>query len=349
MDLVKLLPTVLPAGEDAGILTVEGAKRLDPTGTLQPGIPFCPPEGDAGTGMVATNSVAPRTGNVSAGTSIFAMVVLEKPLSKVYPEIDMVTTPDGAAVAMVHCNNCTSDLNAWVDLLAESAALCGANIDKGALFTLLFNESLHGAPDCGGITPVNYISGESVTHLDAGVPLLLRRPDSAFTLANFMRANIYSSFATLAMGLEILRKENVAVNTLLGHGGIFKTPGVAQRYLAAAAGAPVTCMETAGEGGAGGIAVLAAFLAKKKDGQSQEDYLAALRALGEQELAKHTRIENFRFTPTGTVTVGKVVAASLPGTDIQAAARITSVTLSSQKGENTVTTEIGTPILRRKP
>ena len=245
VDLVKLLPTVLPAGEDAGMLTVEGAKRLDPTGTLQPGIPFCPPEGDAGTGMVATNSVAPRTGNVSAGTSIFAMVVLEKPLSKVYPEIDMVTTPDGAAVAMVHCNNCTSDLNAWVDLLAKSAALCGANIDKGALFTLLFNESLHGAPDCGGITPVNYISGESVTHLDAGVPLLLRRPDSAFTLANFMRANIYSAFATLAMGLEILRKENVAVNTLLGHGGIFKTPGVAQRYLAAAAGAPVTCMETA--------------------------------------------------------------------------------------------------------
>ena len=237
VDLVKLLPTVLPAGEDAGMLTVEGAKRLDPTGTLQPGIPFCPPEGDAGTGMVATNSVAPRTGNVSAGTSIFAMVVLEKPLSKVYPEIDMVTTPDGAAVAMVHCNNCTSDLNAWVDLLAKSAALCGANIDKGALFTLLFNESLHGAPDCGGITPVNYISGESVTHLDAGVPLLLRRPDSAFTLANFMRANIYSAFATLAMGLEILRKENVAVNTLLGHGGIFKTPGVAQRYLAAAMGA----------------------------------------------------------------------------------------------------------------
>lgn len=251
VDLVKLLPTVLPAGEDAGMLTVEGAKRLDPTGTLQPGIPFCPPEGDAGTGMVATNSVAPRTGNVSAGTSIFAMVVLEKPLSKVYPEIDMVTTPDGAAVAMVHCNNCTSDLNAWVDLLAESAALCGANIDKGALFTLLFNESLHGAPDCGGITPVNYISGESVTHLDAGVPLLLRRPDSAFTLANFMRANIYSAFATLAMGLEILRKENVTVNTLLGHGGIFKTPGVAQRYLAAAAGArpawkqPVRAVPTA--------------------------------------------------------------------------------------------------------
>ena len=269
VDLNALLPEVLPAGT----LTEAGARLLDPAGNLQAGIPLCPPEGDAGTGMAATNSVAPRTGNVSAGTSIFAMVVLEKPLSKVYPEIDMVTTPDGAAVAMVHCNNCTSDLNAWVDLLAESAALCGANIDKGALFTLLFNESLHGAPDCGGITPVNYISGESVTHLDAGVPLLLRRPDSAFTLANFMRANIYSAFATLAMGLEILRKENVTVNTLLGHGGIFKTPGVAQRYLAAAAGAPVTCMETAGEGGSYGMALLAAYRLHRADGETLASYL----------------------------------------------------------------------------
>ena len=273
VDLVKLLPAVLPAGGDAGALTAEGAKLLDPTGTLQPGVPFCPPEGDAGTGMAATNSVAPRTGNVSAGTSIFAMVVLEKPLSKVYPEIDMVTTPDGAAVAMVHCNNCTSDLNAWVDLLAESAALCGANVDKGALFAELFNESLQGAPDCGGITPVNYISGESVTHFDAGAPLLLRRPDSAFTLANFMRANIYSAFATLAMGLEILRKENVAVDTLLGHGGIFKTLGVAQRYLAAAAGAPVTCMETAGEGGPYGMALLAAYRVEHADGETLASYL----------------------------------------------------------------------------
>ena len=273
VDLSKLLPTVLSAGEDAGALTAEGAKLLDPTGVLQPGVPFCPPEGDAGTGMAATNSVAPRTGNVSAGTSIFAMVVLEKPLSKVYPEIDMVTTPDGATVAMVHCNNCTSDLNAWVDLLAESAALCGASIDKGALFTRLVNESLQGAPDCSGITPVNYISGESVTHLDAGAPLLLRRPDSDFTLANFMRANIYSAFATLAIGLEILRKENVAVDTLLGHGGIFKTPGVAQRYLAAAAGAPVTCMETAGEGGPYGMALLAAYRLHRAAGETLADYL----------------------------------------------------------------------------
>ena len=273
VDLASLLPTVLPAGEDAGTLTAEGAKLLDPTGVLQPGVPFCPPEGDAGTGMAATNSVAPRTGNVSAGTSIFAMVVLEKPLSKVYPEIDMVTTPDGAAVAMVHCNNCTSDLNAWVDLLAESAALCGAGIDKGALFTRLFNESLKGAPDCGGVVPINYISGESVTHFDAGLPLLLRHPDSDFTLANFMRANIYSAFATLALGLNILKQEHVALDTLLGHGGIFKTPGVAQRYLTAAAGAPVTCMETAGEGGPYGMALLAAYRLYRRAGETLAAYL----------------------------------------------------------------------------
>ena len=274
VHLKNLLPAVLPAGADAGTLTADGAKLLDPTGVLQPGVPLCPPEGDAGTGMAATNSVAPRTGNVSAGTSIFAMVVLEKPLTRVYPEIDMVTTPSGEAVAMVHCNNCTSDLNAWVDLLAENAALCGASIDKGALFTKLFNESLRGAPDCGGVTPVNYFSGESVTHFDAGLPLLLRRPDSDFTLANFMRANIYSAFATLAMGLEILKKENVAMDTLLGHGGLFKTPGVAQRYLAAAAGASVTCMETAGEGGPYGMALLAAYRLHRTDGETLADYLS---------------------------------------------------------------------------
>ncbi len=275
VDLAKLLPAVLPAGADAGVLTAEGAKLLDPTGTLQPGVPLCPPEGDAGTGMAATNSVAPRTGNVSAGTSIFAMVVLEKPLSKVYPEIDMVTNPSGEAVAMVHCNNCTSDLNAWVNLLAESAELCGVQVNKGELFTKLFNESLKGAADCGGVTPVNYFSGESVTHFDAGLPLLLRRPDADFTLANFMRANIYSAFATLAMGLRILKEEHVAMDTLLGHGGLFKTPGVAQRYLAAAAGASVTCMETAGEGGPYGMALLAAYRLHHADGETLADYLNA--------------------------------------------------------------------------
>ena len=230
VDLNALLPEVLPAGADAGTLTEAGARLLDPAGNLQAGIPLCPPEGDAGTGMAATNSVAPRTGNVSAGTSIFAMVVLEKALSKVYPEIDMVTTPAGDPVAMVHCNNCTSDLNAWVELLAQNAELCGAKVNKGELFTKLFNLSLQGAPDCGGVIPVNYYSGEGVTHFDAGRPMLLRGPESDFSLANLMRANIYSAFATLAIGLDILNEEHVTLDTLLGHGGLFKTPGVAQRY-----------------------------------------------------------------------------------------------------------------------
>lgn len=258
-DLTALLPAVLPAGADAGSLTAAGAKLLDPSGTLQPGIPFCPPEGDAGTGMAATNSVAPRTGNVSAGTSIFAMVVLEKPLAKVYPEIDLVTTPAGDAVAMVHCNNCTSDLNAWVSMYAEFAALCGVQTEMGELYVRLFEKSLEGAPDCGGVIPVNYYSGEGVTHFDAGRPLLVRGPESRFTLANLMRAHIYSSMATLKIGLDILNGEQVAIDRLMGHGGLFKTPGVAQRYLAAAANAPVTVMSTAGEGGPYGMALLAAY------------------------------------------------------------------------------------------
>ena len=257
--LRDLLPRVLCAGQDAGTLTEAGARLLDPTGTLGAGIPLCPPEGDAGTGMAATDSVAVRTGNVSAGTSVFAMVVLEKPLQNVYPEIDLVTTPDGAPVAMVHCNNCTSDLNAWVNLFGQVAALCGAKVSASELFPLLFNASLEGAPDCGDVVPVNYYSGEGVTHFDAGHPMLLRTAGSDFSLANLMRANIYSAMATLKIGLDILQDEKVAVDRLLGHGGLFKTPGVAQRYLAAAAQAPVTVMETAGEGGPYGMALLAGY------------------------------------------------------------------------------------------
>lgn len=265
-DLTALLPAVLPAGADAGALTETGAKLLDPSGTLRPGIPFCPPEGDAGTGMAATNSVAPRTGNVSAGTSIFAMVVLDESLRRVHGEIDLVTTPAGDAVAMVHCNNCTSDLNAWVEMYAEAAEMLGVRADRGELYTKLFQKSLEGAPDCGGVIPVNYYSGEGVTHFDAGRPLLLRGPDSAFTLANIMRAHIYSSMATLRIGLDILREERVGMDRLLGHGGLFKTPGVAQRYLAAAAGVPVSVMETAGEGGPYGMALLADYRMAVADG-----------------------------------------------------------------------------------
>lgn len=257
--LREILPRVLCAGQDAGHLSEEGARLLDPTGTLNPGAPLCPPEGDAGTGMAATNTVAKRTGNVSAGTSIFAMVVLEKPLQNVYSEIDLVTTPDGAPVAMVHCNNCTSDLNAWVNLFGQVATLCGTKMPASQLFPLLFNTSLEGAPDCGGVVPVNYYSGEGVTHFDAGRPLLVRGPQSDFSLANLMRGHIYSAMATLKIGLDILREEEVAVDRLLGHGGLFKTPGVAQRYLAAAAQAPVTVMETAGEGGPYGMALLAGY------------------------------------------------------------------------------------------
>ena len=223
-DIRDILPKVLTAGEKAGTLTEEGAKRLDVSGNLESGILLAPPEGDAGTGMVATNSVAVRTGNVSAGTSVFAMVVLEKALKAVHEELDMVTTPSGDAVAMVHCNNCTSDLNAWVELLAQNAELCGAKVNKGELFTKLFNLSLQGAPDCGGVIPVNYYSGEGVTHFDAGRPMLLRGPESDFSLANLMRANIYSAFATLAIGLDILNEEHVTLDTLLCHGGLFKSP-----------------------------------------------------------------------------------------------------------------------------
>ncbi len=256
--LKEYLPAVLPAGAAAGTLSEAGAALLD--GLLPPGIPFAPPEGDAGTGMTATNAVAARTGNVSAGTSIFSMVVLEKPLAKVYPEIDLVTTPTGKPVAMVHCNNCTNDSNAWFGILRETAELFGASPDTGTLFTKLYQKSLEGEADCGGVLTYNYLTGEGVTHLDEGRPLVLRRPDSRFTLANFLRSQLYATMATLKIGMDILAREDVRIDRLMGHGGLFKTPVVGQRYLAAACRAPVTCMETAGEGGPYGMALLAAFL-----------------------------------------------------------------------------------------
>ena len=272
--LREILPQVLNAGEEAGTLTEEGAKLLDPTGQLEAGVPLCPPEGDAGTGMAATNSVGVRTGNVSAGTSVFAMVVLEKELSKVYPQIDLVTTPDGALVGMVHCNNCTSDINAWVNLFREFGEMYGLTFDMNDLFTKLYSVALKGDPDCGGMISYNYFSGEPVTGFDAGAPLFVRDAESKFTLANTMRMHLYSALAALKSGMDLmLKEEGVQVDQLFGHGGYFKTKGVGQRIAAAAMNAPVSVMETAGEGGAWGIAVLAAFLAKKKDGQSLGEFL----------------------------------------------------------------------------
>ena len=271
--LRDILPKVLCAGDCGGTLTEAGAFFLDPAGDLKPGIPVAPCEGDAGTGMAATNSVRERTGNVSAGTSDFAMLVTDHPLG-VHREIDMVTTPAGAPVAMVHCNNCTSDINAWVNLLSEFAQLIGAPQDKGALFTMLFRKSLEGDPDCGGLVSYNYFSGEGVTDLDEGRPVFARTPNASFTLANFMRTHILSALATLKIGLDILtREEKVQVDKLYGHGGFFKTPGVGQRMLSAAIGAPVSCMETAGEGGPYGMALLAAYMVRKNNGESLADYL----------------------------------------------------------------------------
>lgn len=272
--LSDILPKVLSAGENAGNLTPEGAKLLDVSGNLEAGILLCPPEGDAGTGMVATNSVGVRTGNVSAGTSVFAMVVLEKELSKVYPEIDLVTTPDGALVAMVHCNNCTSDLNAWVNLFDEFAKSIGAAIDKNQLFSVLYHKALEGDADCGGLISYNYFSGEPVTGFDEGAPLFVRKADQTFNLANFMRTHLYSSLAALKAGLDLLfKEEDVKVDEMFGHGGLFKTKGVGQRIAAAAMNTPVSVMETAGEGGAWGIALLASYMQNKEEGEELQDFL----------------------------------------------------------------------------
>lgn len=269
--LSEVLPKVLKAGDAAGCLTEDGAKLIE--GLLPVGLPFAPAEGDAGTGMTATNAVAPRTGNVSAGTSIFSMVVLEKPLAKVYEEIDLVTTPSGKGVAMVHCNNCTNDSNAWVSVLRETAELLGAAPSTGEVFTKLYEKSLEGDADCGGVLVCNYMAGEGVTHMDEGRPMVLRRPDSSFTLANFFRAQLYSTMATLKIGMDILAEEGVAIDSLTGHGGLFKTPVVGQRYMAAACGAPISCMSTAGEGGPYGMALLAAYMYNKAEGESLECYL----------------------------------------------------------------------------
>ena len=281
--IIKLLPEVLPAGKWAGKLTESGSVLID--GLLPAGIPFAPPEGDMGTGMVATNSVTPRTGNVSAGTSINAMVVLERSLKKVYEEIDVVTTPSGKFVAMVHCNNCTVDSNAWISVLGEAAELFGADTDK-ELYTKLYKKSLEGDPDCGGVLVCNYVAGESITGFSSGRPMVVRTEGAKFTLANLMRSTLYSTMATLKIGMDILYGEGVAIDSFMGHGGLFKTEGVCQKYLASAFNAPVTCMTTAGEGGPYGMAILAAYC-YENGGATLEDYLA-------------NRV--FKDTPTDTVT-----------------------------------------------
>ncbi len=274
-QLADVLPKVLTAGEAAGRLSEAGARLLDPTGSLQPGVPLCPPEGDAGTGMVATNSVAPRTGNVSAGTSIFAMIVLEGELSRVHSELDLVTTPAGDLVAMVHCNNGASELNAWVGMFGEFTAALGLDTDVTTIFETLFRKALEGDADGGGLLAYNYLSGEHITGLHEGRPLFVRTPESRLTLANFMRTQLFASLATLRIGMEVLLKsEGVRLDSMFAHGGLFKTKGVAQRILAGAIDTPVSVGEIAGEGGAWGIAVLAAFRRDRAAGQSLHDYLA---------------------------------------------------------------------------
>src|SRR5574344_219866 len=272
--LLDILPKVKLAGESAGFLTAEGAKKLDISGHLKPGIPVCPPEGDAGTGMVATNAVKQRTGNVSAGTSSFSMIVLEKDLSKPYEMIDMVTTPDGSPVAMVHCNNCTSDLNAWINIFKEYQELLGVKVDMNEIFSKLYNNALKGDADCGGLLAYNYISGEPVTGVADGRPLFIRSANDKFTLANFMRAHLYGSVGVLKIGNDILfNEEKIKVDRITGHGGLCKTKGVGQKILAAAINSPISVMDTAGEGGAWGIALLGAYLVNNSDSLSLADYL----------------------------------------------------------------------------
>ena len=269
-----ILPKCLVAGQDAGCLTEEGAKKLDPTGNLEAGIPLCPPEGDAGTGMVATNSVAQRTSNISAGTSFFSMVVLEKPLKDLHTEIDMVTTPDGSLVAMVHSNNGTTDLNAWVNLFKEFADSIGADVDMNQMYGTLYNKALEGDADCGGILSYGNYAGEPITNVEKGRPMVVRTPETKFTLANFMRSHLYTALGVIKVGMDILTKdEGVEIDTVLGHGGLFKTKGVGQKVLADAINTPVVVMETAGEGGPWGMAILAEYMVKRAESEKLEDYL----------------------------------------------------------------------------
>ena len=271
-NIIDILPRILLAGEDAGMLTEEGAKLLDVSGNLCAGIPLAPPEGDAGTGMTATNAVTVKTGNVSAGTSIFSMIVLEKQLSKVYEEIDMVTTPDGMPVAMVHCNNCCTDLDYWVNVFAEFDKAMGNDTPKYKIYDMLYNQALNADSDCGGLVNYNYFSGEPVSHTEDGRPMFIRTQNSKFTLANFFRTQIYSAIATLKIGMEILEKEDVKIDCLMGHGGLFKTPLVGQKIMAGAMNSPVAVMETAGEGGAWGMAILAKYRIDN-NGKALPDYL----------------------------------------------------------------------------
>ncbi len=312
--LEDIFPTVIAAGEEAGVLSAQGARLLDPSGVLQAGIPLCPPEGDAGTGMVATNSVSERTGNVSAGTSVFAMIVLEKALSKLYPEIDMVTTPAGKPVAMVHSNNCTSDLNAWVGLFHEFTQLLGVEVSPSKLFEVLFQQALKADADGGGLLSYNYLSGEHLTHLEEGRPLFVRTPTSNFTLANFMRVHLFSALASLKVGLDILfEKEQVKIESILGHGGFFKTKEVGQKMMAAAMNVPVSVMETAGEGGAWGIALLASYRIHKSANETMESYLSNKVFAGDTGVT-------IAPNPTDVAGFAAFMARYLPGLAIERAA-----------------------------
>ena len=269
----EILPKVLVAGQVAGHLTEQGARFLDPSGELEAGVPLCPPEGDAQTGMAATNSVAKRTGNISAGTSGFLMAVMEKSMSKMYRAIDIIQTPDGSTVGMIHANTCTSDLDAWVRLFGDFSRLSGHEMEPDELYGLLYNEALKGDSDCGGLVSYGYYAGEFVTELPEGRPMFVRRPTDELKLANFMRAHLYSAVAIIRMGVDIMKKEDMKIDRLTGHGGLFKTKGVGQRIVADALDIPVSVMETAGEGGAWGIALLAAYLVWHKEGETLPEYL----------------------------------------------------------------------------